>query len=239
MGLVSKKTALSNFINGTAHVGRGVFQKDAAEHIKCIFICKKEFFNGKQESRRYLIGFLTDSNKFSIVNFNDRIKTDVEFQQAGAVCLRKFLKMFGTKNIDKNTFVVIDGDELNPLEFLPTAIGAMRNFVGFDLRTVTTTTIVKTIDNVYDCLTPNNPGQKKKRQKSYKKNLPFQFKMRWINVCHEFAKKNKICPWITDETIGSTTLERYPGKRRAGKIVELGLLAAMIMKYNKIKNKRA
>ena len=202
------------------------------EHIKAIFVTTKEVYRfSKAKIPIFIFGFLTDSNKYAFEEFRDYARSQSKNNvDHNAYRIRRFNQMFGKKNIDKETYVVVDATNIPKESFVYTQLAVMAKYNEAKLKWVTNHEMVRKFIKEY---------------RIYKNRTVF-------NNCHTYGKKqmdkifaeiyvfiveNSLCPWINKESLDEiNSLFKY--KRHSYTIAELGLFYAVLRKFDALLCKR-
>ena len=230
------KPKIENFIDDvhSKPFSKGVFLREMGEHVKSIYICGAEISGGAyKKSPTYYIGFLSDSNKFTIERYIDMPQGNLK--KPGVYRLIKFRTIFCGKNIDSNTDILLNDDLVDMNEFLPTALTVVRSLLACTINRVNTRKMIYEYDKTFGCidLYGKTPATKRKNLEKAKDATI----KRYLKRIYEFVYKNKICPWINDES----KMQQEGGSRSNIKYakmnVELGLYYTILFRYNRNKNK--
>lgn len=214
----------------------GHYKKDFNEHIKCIFICKREIFRPKiSEPQVYFIGFLSDSNRFSFEELREASEgNEGRIVSRFRYMLYKYFNIFGKKNIDKDTTIVLASDEINKYNTMYLIISFIRSFSNCTLKRANRNMILKTLMSEYQTC----PEYKTviKKSKNYKKRWTYVY----LRQIFDYVIENKLCPWLTEEDKRMVDQDLTLKRRRSYVLVHMGLLYALILvfkQFQKIQGK--
>ncbi len=178
----------------------------------------------------YLIGFLSDSNQVCFEEFRDYPSTQVKHvASTEAYRVQKFYQMFSKKNIDAETYVSIDMNDIARNEFIFKQVKLMCTFAGCRLKEMWDYQISRALLRKFKVF---------KTKQIY--NNCVSYSKRAINAInmeiYRYLGRIKVCPWITeDKAKFLKTVHRY--KRHSFVTVELGLFCTVLRKFDAILQK--
>lgn len=241
-----KIISTNNFPDSSKDKKVGKFAKFANEHVKCVFVCLRELYSEKtayRQTKIYLIGFLSDSNKYSFEEFRESPPKAAQNADGIKYRIDKYRQLFEKKNIDKDTTFVLCTDGLKDSDFMPVMINFMRGFSGCDFIRIKKAKILKKLIKEYHVFDDKKYLIFKdiKRKNSIIYNNCEKYKPALLNrllyLVYEYMVDNKFCPWITTETKNLIN-ELSMKKRHSHVLLELGLFYSVIVKFKRIQNKK-
>lgn len=201
------------------------------EHIKCVFVCSRELYpskTAKAQTPIYLIGFLTDSNKYSFEQYRDTSSVNQYkvTKNIGANRVKKFSEIFQQKNIDSETLMIIDMDRAKEDHFFMQQLRLMLSFTGCRSREVCAADIIEKIVSEYDVYTTD-------KTKSSCKTYSLKGINKVFSKIYSFIAENSLCPWITvSEKELLDSIWKY--RKHSLKLLHIGLFYSLIVKYQKM-----
>ena len=207
----------------------GEFSKKYNEHVKCVFVCKRELYSEKtaySQTGIYYIGFLSDSNRFSFEEFRESPPKSVKSEFDGIYYrMLKYCQLFEKKNIDRDTTFVLCVDGIKKTDFMAAMLKFMRSFSGCECLKVSKVKIIRKYISEYGIFSKKTtPKVFPKRSLVYKNCETYKPQM--LNtLLHEiylYMTKEPMCPWLTPE-IRSTVLGLSRQKKHSHILVSLGI----------------
>ena len=215
-------------LENTPKLKFGEHRRKYNEHVKCIFVCARELYSENQsfvERPVYLIGFLSDSNRYSFEEFRDYKGTHVKnIAENDSYRVQKFYHLFKNKNINKNTHVLINMDGIKENHFIYLELKLMTIFAEAHFREIKSFEMIRSLVREYRVYKRKSVYRDCENYDSNRINKVF-------SEIYDFIVENKICPWICEENKNIIrSMAKY--KQHSFTLLHLGLLLALIRKYN-------
>lgn len=204
--------------------------KSSNEHIKCVSISLKDAYPRNNTIRSYIIGFLTDSNRFSFEILRDNT-SGKNSTKPGVYRLKKMHSMFMHKRIDENTVIVSCIDAKFRIEFIPILINFISNMVGCDFLSINVPRLIFILDSELNIF---RKSSSKIRTLSHIKNIDNPTLYKRLHEAYDFVRQSGACPWIGDSMIRKD-MKLTSRALRSIEISELAMLIAMIRSYKNLR----
>lgn len=226
----------NNFeIGDTKRRNSGSFGKKLNEHVKAVFISKREIFNpNAREQKTYYISFLSDSNRFSFEEFRENPEGDeTKITSQIRHVLRRYCALFQMKNIDENTMIVMCVDEIQKNDLINILIRFMSSLNGCVVNEVSRAKILKKIMSKYHPCQNYDYVIRKCDKNAFSKKVLYNY----FTTAFNFIADNKLCPWITEKEQQLVKEKMTLKRRRSYVFSHIGLLYALIRLFERFERK--
>lgn len=203
------------------------------EHIKCVTITEKEPYPDKDVCKVYIVGFLTDSNRFSFDYYRDNPNNDKRIVNPGLFRLERAYNLFCNKRIDTETVMIACVENYSDRDFFPLVLNFVSRLTGSLFYKVTVPDIVFALDNELNIFRRQD---KSKRKSAYFRKLSRAYLFVKFNEEYAFVADSGFCPWITG--LEKMRNERLRLKARHGIMIsEMAMLVGMMRGYHKMQER--